>query len=104
MSQRFPLRISHMSAKVNIVLAFAAAVISAQSFRGLKLLQTLPLQAETFHVQGIEVDDSRIWLTSMDKTKERGLLFLFDGRDGHLQRFIEVRDGPRYHPGGLSAD
>jgi len=93
-----------MSAKVNIVLAFAAAVISAQSFRGLKLLQTLPLQAETFHVQGIEVDDSRIWVTSVDKTKERGLLFLFDERDGHLQRSIEVRDGPRYHPGGLSAD
>jgi hypothetical protein len=68
------------------------------------LLETLTLAGETYHVQGIEVVDLRLWVTSVDKQSRRGFLFEYKLPAGQLLRAVEVQDGDRYHPGGISAD
>jgi hypothetical protein len=84
----------------------AAAVLSIAIASGqeLKPVATIPLQGETFHVQGIEVDGSRLWVTSVDTRGKRGLLFEYRLPEGQLVRSVEIQDGDRYHPGGLMAD
>ncbi len=64
----------------------------------------IPLVGETYHVQGIEIDGSRLWVTSVDKVGKRGLLFEFSMPSGTLTRSVEIQDGIRYHPGGLTSD
>ncbi|HEY6868930.1 MAG TPA: DUF6454 family protein [Novosphingobium sp.] len=61
-----------------------------------------PLRGELFHVQGLALEPRRIWVTSVDQRRHRGFVHLFDRASGRLLRRIEVTDGVRYHPGGLS--
>jgi hypothetical protein len=70
----------------------------------LKLSQTIALAGETFHVQGIDVDRSRLWVTSVDTNAKRGLLFEYKLPQGELVRSVEIQDGVRFHPGGMMAD
>ena len=70
----------------------------------LRLSQTIPLVGETFHVQGIDVDGSRLWVTSVDRIAKRGLLFEYTLPEGRRLRSVEIQDGDRFHPGGMMAD
>jgi len=56
------------------------------------------------HVQGIDIEGQSLWVTSVDRATKRGFLHLFNARTGKLIRQVEVQDGERYHPGGLSRD
>jgi hypothetical protein len=67
-----------------------------------RLLGTLELTGELFHVQGLELDARRIWVTSVDQTNRQGYIHEFDRRTGKLLRRLELTDGARYHPGGIS--
>lgn len=90
-----------------LLLAFAPLSIAAapesldDGFEQAQLVGTLRLEGELFHVQGVEVRGQRIWVTSVDNAQHRGYLHEFD-RAGHFLRRIELTDGARYHPGGLS--
>ncbi len=75
---------------------------SAEHLRNLTAQAPIPLQAETHHVQGIDVDTSTLWLSSVDRSAKRGLLFQFDRATGKLLRSTQVQQGVRYHPGGIS--
>ncbi|HET8550067.1 MAG TPA: DUF6454 family protein [Bryobacteraceae bacterium] len=77
---------------------------AAQSLEGLERLETISLAANTYHVQGIVVERSKLWVSSVDTAGRRGLLMEFSLPDGKLSRSVEVQDGIRYHPGGISAD
>lgn len=70
----------------------------------LRLSGIVPLQGDTGHVQGIELEGSRLWVTSVDAVRKRGLLFEFELPAGRLVRSVEIHQGVRYHPGGLMAD
>jgi len=67
-----------------------------------QLLGTLALEGELFHVQGLELDGRRIWVTSVDQENRKGYIHEFDRRTGKLLRRLELTDGARYHPGGIS--
>ena len=67
-------------------------------------IQTIPLEGDTFHVQGIDLDDTRLWITSVDKEGKRGLLSEYRLATGQLLRSVEIQHGSRYHPGGFTAD
>jgi hypothetical protein len=67
-----------------------------------RLLGTLELAGELFHVQGLELDSRRIWVTSVDQTNRKGYIHEFDRRTGKLRRRLELTDGSKYHPGGIS--
>src|SRR6478609_9322787 len=82
-----------------------AAISAGQdTYSRLRLSQTIPLVGETFHVQGIDVDGARLWVTAVDRTSKRGWLFEYKLPEGRPVRSIEIQDGDRFHPGGMMAD
>ena len=66
------------------------------------LLGSLSLKGELFHVQGVELDAAHIWVTSVDRGNDKGYIHEFDRATGVLLRRLELTDGPRFHPGGIS--
>lgn len=74
----------------------------AETIESAHLLGELALKDQVFHVQGLEIDATRIWATSVDQANCRGYLHEFDRASGRMLRRIEVTDGPRCHPGGIS--
>jgi len=70
---------------------------------GLTPIRTLQLKADTHHVQGIDIEGGRLWLTSVDKGKRKGYLQEFSAESGELLRSVEVGEGVRFHPGGIAA-
>jgi hypothetical protein len=67
-----------------------------------RLLSALKLEGELFHVQGLELDSRHIWVTSVDQENRKGYLHEFDRGTGKLLQRLELTDGARYHPGGIS--
>ena len=88
-----------------VVLVLAAAVIAsvsaAQDPRPIRLLD---LKGKLPHVQGIDLDDRHLWVTSVDAPARKGYLAEFALPSGEHVRSIELQDGPRFHPGGIAAD
>jgi hypothetical protein len=70
----------------------------------LALLRSVSLDGNTHHVQGIAVDGSRLWVTSVDGTAHKGLLFEYDLESGKQLRSVELQVGEMYHPGGFDHD
>jgi hypothetical protein len=86
------------------ILIGSQSPVSAQSrVEGSDLLETVALEGDTHHVQGIEVDGPRLWLTSVDTKEKRGFIFQYQLPGGELVRSAEIHQGARYHPGGISA-
>lgn len=88
-----------------LVLATLAFSCTAQNApEALTPVRILELRSKTAHVQGIDTDGVHLWLTSVDKTTRKGYLEEFAVADGRLERKVELQDGDRFHPGGISAD
>lgn len=66
------------------------------------LIGALQLEGELFHVQGLALERARIWVTSVDEANRKAWLHAFDRRTGKFLRRVELTDGARYHPGGIS--
>ena len=84
---------------LRIVLLLAVSALS-----DLKLIRVVELKAPTQHVQGIDFNDRQLWVTSVDKPNQKGWLREFSRDTGEPTREVEISDGARFHPGGLSAD
>ena len=82
--------------------AHAAPQAPVNGIENAQLLGTLVLQGKLFHVQGVDLDSQHIWVTSVDIWNHRGYLHEFDRATGAFVRQLELTDGPRYHPGGIS--
>lgn len=85
----------------------ACGVLSAQPPAVLEspsATHIVALESKTHHVQGIDTDGDRIWVTAVDRPTAKGFLYEFSLRDGKLLRSLEVQQGDRYHPGGIAAD
>lgn len=67
-----------------------------------RLIDTLALHGEVFHVQGLALDAARIWVTSVDRRNRRGYLHVFDRATGAFLHRRDLTDGARYHVGGVS--
>jgi beta-lactamase class D/beta-lactamase class A len=61
------------------------------------------LKAAMDHVQGIEIEGERLWVTWVDRKRRTGHLSEFELATGKLLRSIPVHEAARYHPGGLAA-
>lgn len=70
----------------------------------LTLIRVIPLEGETYHVQGIAVDGQRLWVTGVDRAARKGWLFEYELETGKRVRAVEVQQGEMYHPGGLDQD
>jgi len=89
---------------IQFLIASQALLSGQAKLESLDLLETLELAGETHHVQGIEVEGPRLWLTAVDREGKRGLIFQYKLPGKEPQQVIEVQQGSRYHPGGISAD
>lgn len=76
--------------------------IHAGGIEHAELLGTIALQGKLFHVQGVDLDSQHIWVTSVDGHHHRGYLQEFDRSTGQFMRRLDLTDGPRFHPGGMS--
>jgi len=88
-----------------LLLGLTAAVAKqsgAEAIEHAKLLGALALEGELFHVQGVDLDSRRIWVTSVDRENHKGYLHEFDRTTGRFLRRVELTDVARYHPGGIS--
>jgi hypothetical protein len=91
------------SRRIIAILALALLADAAPEDR-LSLEKTIAIAGDTFHVQGIDVDGSRLWITSVDVKAKRGFLLEYKLPEGSLVRSVEIQDGVRFHPGGMMAD
>ena len=88
-----------------LLLVFQVAAAPTKAIRAVEhgqLLGILKLQGQLFHVQGVDLDEQHIWVTSADTWNHRGYLHEFDRATGKFMRRLELTDGARYHPGGFS--
>ncbi len=69
-----------------------------------KRIRETPLRAVLHHVQGIDTDGKRLWVSSVDAKRRRGLLSLFDLASGALVKQVEIQEGDKFHPGGICLD
>jgi hypothetical protein len=82
----------------------AAPQSSEDGVEGARFREAIALDGEIFHVQGLALQGRRVWITSVDRFTRRGYLHLFDRATGRFVRRVELTDGARYHPGGISVD
>jgi hypothetical protein len=82
-----------------ILLCWLAAALGDQA-----PVRTIELKGKTHHVQGIDLDATRLWVTSVDKDEKKGYLQEFALPSGELRRTVEVDAGERFHPGGMARD
>ena len=91
---------------VLLVLSSLSVAAAPDQFDGAiehaQLIGALKLDGELFHVQGLALEQRRIWVTSIDQANSRAFLHEFDRASGKFLRRIELTDGARYHPGGIS--
>lgn len=92
-----------------VILALTPMLAWSQTRRAGSLEELGPptviaLDGKTFHVQGMDLDRDRLWVTSVDAADHKGYLHLFSLPSGKLIRSLEIQDGDRFHPGGISAD
>lgn len=89
-----------------LVLSGLSMAASPDQFGGgiqdAQLLGALKLHGQLFHVQGLEVDATHIWVTSVDHNERRAYLHEFDRATGQFLRRLDLTDGARFHPGGIS--
>lgn len=97
------LRTSLGAAFLAVSCLFAVAAFPLSSLiEQATLLDAQPLGGSLFHVQGLALEPSRVWATSVDNTNQTAWLHEFDRITGKALRRIELTDGARYHPGGIS--
>src|SRR5207247_9929150 len=83
---------------------FAALLSYPASLSDFAQVRTLELHGETHHVQGIDLDNRRLWVTSVDTPNRKGYLQEFSRASGELLRRVELTRGDRFHPGGIAGD
>jgi hypothetical protein len=75
---------------------------AASGVENARLAEVRDLQGTLYHVQGVALDREHIWITSVDIANHKGYLHQFNRATAKLERQVEVTDGVRFHPGGLS--
>lgn len=80
----------------------AAAQVNA--IQDARLAGIRDLKGTMFHVQGMDLDSTHVWVTSVDIEHKRGFLHQFNRETGQFERQVELTDGVRFHPGGISVD
>jgi hypothetical protein len=82
--------------------AEAAPYRTVDAIEHAQFIDALKLDGELFHVQGVALESQNIWVTSVDRKNRKGYLHEFDRATGKFLRRLELTDGVRYHPGGIS--
>ena len=63
-----------------------------------KALPAVNLQADIHHVQGIDVENGILWVSSVDAQAKAGYVSRFDLASGKLLNQVQVQQGQRFRP------
>jgi hypothetical protein len=88
-----------------VALAQQSKSVEASTVKGVEgtsLADVRNLDGRLYHVQGVDLDDKHIWVTSVDAESHKGYLHQFNRATARFEREVEVTDGARFHPGGFS--
>lgn len=89
-------------AAVGRAVGWAAAPATNTGIEDARLVETIPLDGTLYHVQGVDLDQDHIWVTSVDQKDRKAYLHQFSRKTHKLERQVDLTDGPRFHPGGFS--
>jgi hypothetical protein len=84
-----------------ILLLFSLEPESLTSWRNTAVVSIEP---DLHHVQGIDVEADILWVSSVDAKAGKGYLSRLDAKTGRLLAQVEVQQGRRIHPGGITLD
>ena len=87
-----------------LLAALPFTLLAADTLDTSRARPIVKLDANTHHVQGIEVHKGTLWLSSVEVKTKHGHLFQFNVKSGKLLRSVEVQQGDRFHPGGIQHD
>jgi hypothetical protein len=87
-----------------LMIGLLATPSAAASLADLELVKVLELKGAIYHVQGVDLDSRRVWVTSVDAPNRKGYLHEFSVATGALLRVREMQDGERFHAGGIATD
>lgn len=90
--------------RLAVTLVFGTLPLLSQSVQQTRPGRVVPLEGDTHHVQGVLVEDSRVFVTAVEVAQKKGWLIEFDLATGKRVRAVEIQQGEMYHPGGLDAD
>jgi hypothetical protein len=76
----------------------------ARQLASLEGLSVTELENKTHHVQGIVVDGTSLWVSSVSKPHRAGYLHQFEIETGRHLATEPIHQGDRYHPGGIDHD
>lgn len=89
-------------------LVLGPVLLAAQSPQSLesawRLEATVPIQPDLHHVQGVDVEDGTVWISSVHARAGRGFLTRLELATGKLISQVQVQDRKRIHPGGIALD
>ncbi len=97
-----PRALALLVAAATLSIGAAPAPSATDTIENARLIVARPLEGDLFHVQGLALDGDRLFITSVDRAARRGYLHEFDRRSGRFVRRLEMTDGARFHPGGIS--
>ena len=87
-----------------LTLTVAGPVVADEPLSSWRQEAVVTLGADLHHVQGIDVEGGRLWVSSVDAKAGKGYLSLLDAESGKLLKQVEVQEGKRIHAGGLQLD
>lgn len=87
-----------------LMLAAGAASQPAERLSGWTQTAVIPLRGQLHHVQGIDVEGGVLWVSSVHAARGKGYLTRFELPSGRLLMQVEVQQGRRLHPGGITLD
>lgn len=64
--------------------------------------KVIELKTELDHVQGIDTDGRRLWVSEVKRREKRGVLHEFEIDRGRHTRSLDLTRGEQYHPGGIA--
>lgn len=70
----------------------------------LELIHQVPLEFDTYHVQGLDLTERFYFVTSVDTKQRRAWLFKIDRKSGRLDSKRDLTEGLLIHPGGMQCD
>jgi len=80
---------------------FAQTAERLENWREPQMLAILP---NLHHVHGIDIEGNTLWVSSVDAKAGKGFLSKIETPSGRLLAQVEVQQGKRIHPGGITLD
>jgi hypothetical protein len=89
---------------MHFLLLLAVFSQSSERLDSWREAQVFAIEPNLHHVQGIDTEGKVLWVSSVDAKAGKGYLSKIDLASSRLLAQVEVQQGKRIHPGGITLD